>query len=666
MSKRQNKIRVLLWVLLGALVCVVIGGAAYGVFGWYLPYRDAENTMPADGILELREQTDGSLQLCWPEGINTDSYTLDVLDAQGQTLYSYTTADTGCPLPASLPVNTPVTLRVSSGAAWRDKIRPGNEALEVSTLLAPPRVENLVWLTDPQTLQVSLHFDNRDHTSYNLYLSDGSKTVLLETLTKGEAELAFGENTAYPVPEFGSEYVLSFDGVREMPGLTFYSAATNMVNLCREDFLGTALKLQVNDLGNNAWQLFWNETKGEHYEVQQWNGSDWQTVATVAGNSELTYHTGHLARFEQFSFRVIAVGGQAEDIISEPVNMTTGAAAVYCTVWPQRDLDIYADTTCTQVLGTAPAARAYCVLEEKDGLFGIRVGDGIGYIDSNYCMINLPEYLEDLCAYNITNSYSSLFMVHDYEIPQVTGTVFKGYEHVRQADGTFLVPLLYPTAQKLLTAAKAAQALGYTLKIYDSYRPHAATSSVYKLAEKILNDPVPEWTFGQKRETVATEPGQTPETEDIMTYQELMTDNGRYYLGNFLAPGTSTHNLGVAMDMTLVNANGNEETMQTPIHDLSWYSEVGKNTASAKLLRQIMVDAGFVTLSSEWWHFQDAPTREALGLTALETGVSAECWMADDQGWRYRLADGTYYKDCQKTIDGISYRFDGNGYVITN
>ena len=58
-----------------------------------------------------------------------------------------------------------------------------------------------------------------------------------------------------------------FDAVRETPGLTFYGNVNAYMQLCREDFLGTNLYLKNNDLGNNAWQLFWNETKGDHYEV---------------------------------------------------------------------------------------------------------------------------------------------------------------------------------------------------------------------------------------------------------------------------------------------------------------------------------------------------------------------------------------------------------------
>ena len=68
MSKKQNKSRLVLWIILGALLCSLLLGGAYGWFFWYVPYRDAQNTMPADGIMTLQEQSDGSLLLTWPVG----------------------------------------------------------------------------------------------------------------------------------------------------------------------------------------------------------------------------------------------------------------------------------------------------------------------------------------------------------------------------------------------------------------------------------------------------------------------------------------------------------------------------------------------------------------------------------------------------------------------
>lgn len=679
--------RALRWVAVSLLAIAVLGGVtAYGLLEHWLPYRNAQNTMPTDGVLELYEQADGTLRLEWPQGENADGYTLEILRPETvgteteEILYAYTTAGARSCLLPELPTDTELTIRVRSYANYRDKSRLGEQALSVTTVLAVPRIRNLTWTTDADTDKVRIKFDLEENSTCRVYITDaGAQAELVQSLTQGEAELAFGKDTQFPVPAFDGGYTLSFDVCRQTPGLVFYGNTCAQFDLCREDFLGTVLNLDSADLGNNAFELTWNETKGDHYEVQQQDGEEWKTLQSVARDAELVYHTGHLAKFKEFRFRVIAVGGQVDTITSEAVSVTTGAAAVYSTVWPLQELDIYADTDRKEVVGKAPAAQAYCVLEEADGLFGIRFEDGIGYIDSNYCMINLPEYIEDLCEYDITNSYSSIYMVHDYEIPEVTDTVVAGYEQVAMGEDTYLVPFLYPSAKKLVAAAFAAREQGYKLKIYDSFRPRKATNSIYDLTGKIISDLIPEYTFAEKQEMIEAgtwqEPGEgAPEeetapqqTEPTVTYEILMTDNGRYSLSNFLARGYSNHNLGVALDLTLIQLpDGAQVEMQTAMHDLSWYSELKLNNDAAKALQKIMVGAGFGTLKSEWWHFQDNDAKDTLDLQTLQQGVSAACWMRDDDGWRYRNADGSYYVNCRKIIDGVTYHFDENGYVTEN
>ena len=104
--------------------------------------------------------------------------------------------------------------------------------------------------------------------------------------------------------------------------------------------------------------------------------------------------------------------------------------------------------------------------------------------------------------------------------------------------------------------------------------------------------------------------------------------------------------------------------MQCAIHDLSHYAVLKKNNANADLLSKLMKQAGFATLVSEWWHFQDDDAQNTLNLKALWSGVSAQGWVADSQGWRYRRTSGSFYKDCTKTIDGVSYTFDQDGYTV--
>ena len=104
--------------------------------------------------------------------------------------------------------------------------------------------------------------------------------------------------------------------------------------------------------------------------------------------------------------------------------------------------------------------------------------------------------------------------------------------------------------------------------------------------------------------------------------------------------------------------------MQSDIHDLSWYSVTARNNSSAKQLANIMKSAGFATLSSEWWHFQDDEAKKAYSIPSVSKGVGLEGWTADDRGWMYRDRNGEYYKNQTLTVDGMAYRFDAYGYLV--
>lgn len=418
------------------------------------------------------------------------------------------------------------------------------------------------------------------------------------------------------------------------------------------------LGLSCQARGGNTYALTWNEVAGASYAVQlSEDGEHWQTIAEIPADQECSYTTQPLEAFQTYWLSVTAVGVQTH---SEPVTVTTEEKLLYSTIWPLMDQPVYGDAAATQKLGTASAGSSWCVLGMEGQYLKIRFDGQDGYIDSDYCMINLPEYVGQLCNYNITNSYCSAFLVHEYEIDNVSGTVLAGYENVQTGEGTYLVPLLFPAAQKLINAGQSAREQGYTLTIYDSFRPKNTTDQIYSRTTAILDDVLPETTFRGRDVTdldLLAWKGKT------VTYQILMTNNGAYNLGSFLAPGNSRHNFGVAVDLTMVDVEGREVAMQTPIHDLSWYSATDRNNSSADLLRKFMMDAGFKDLVSEWWHFSDAELYNRNAYKPLKTGVSWACWVYDGTGWRYRMADGSFYTDCTEVIGENTYTFDANGYT---
>ena len=496
--------------------------------------------------------------------------------------------------------------------------------------------------------------------------------------------MTFGDEGEFPVPRINEKLTVAFDAYRFSSGIVYYGTVTEQVSVVREDLLNRNLNLKCTDLGNNVYTFTWSETKGDYYELQQYdfNSDSWTALKRVELDGERSYNTGHLSRYTDYRFRAVAVGGQTmEDsrfaAVSEEIPITTGNTAVFTTVWPIQELELYKAADRSEVIGKAQAAKALCVLDEQEGMFRVRIGDLEGYIDSNYCLINLPEYLEDLCLYNITNSYSSLFMAHEYELPTVTGKVLPGYGKVRLQKDQYLVPLLYPVAKRLETAAQSAIEQGYKLKIYDAYRPRKATQAAYNQAIGLKDQPIPETTYTGKVMTdlprLSTETpaeGQlstdSSAKEPVLTYGDLMTDFGRYPMNYFLAAGKSRHNRGIAVDLTLTDlSTGRDLKMQTSMHDLSWYSENARDNKNARLLSSIMEGVGFQGLKSEWWHFHDIEVQDALQPEYQMEGVTPEGWMADDLGWRYRRDSGEYYVNCAKTIDGVDCTFDEQGYLVT-
>ena len=126
-----------------------------------------------------------------------------------------------------------------------------------------------------------------------------------------------------------------------------------------------------------------------------------------------------------------------------------------------------------------------------------------------------------------------------------------------------------------------------TLKIYDTYRPYSVTKYLYENTLLVA--------------------------DKYKEYFNAVVNNFEYSQRWFLAENASSHNYGVALDLTLVDlSTGKELEMQTKIHDLSVYSVIDYNNENAKILAKIMTKQGFSTLRSEWWHFQDNDSKECV------------------------------------------------------
>lgn len=156
----------------------------------------------------------------------------------------------------------------------------------------------------------------------------------------------------------------------------------------------------------------------------------------------------------------------------------------------------------------------------------------------------------------------------------------------RPADG-YAAPhavLTREAALALRDAAEAFQAQGYTLLLFDGYRPQRAVNHFMRWAE-------------DASDTVAK-----AEFYPTLKKAELF-DLG--YIAR-----RSGHSRGSTVDLTLLDASGRELDMGG---GFDWFSPVSGEAyaglsdaqrANRLLLRQGMMAAGFLPYSEEWWHFR--------------------------------------------------------------
>lgn len=174
------------------------------------------------------------------------------------------------------------------------------------------------------------------------------------------------------------------------------------------------------------------------------------------------------------------------------------------------------------------------------------------------------------------------------ELKYATSDNFTGHVIYQFQD----VYLRYGTVKKLVLVQRELRAMGLGLKIWDGFRP---VSAQFRLWE-VLPDPT--------------------------------------YVANPNV-GYSNHSRGYAVDLTLVDSDGNELEMPTEFDDFSAladrdYSDCSETTAAnAMLLQNMMEKHGFTGYFGEWWHFNDTdkyPVEECFDPAVISW------WYADCNG----------------------------------
>ena len=129
------------------------------------------------------------------------------------------------------------------------------------------------------------------------------------------------------------------------------------------------------------------------------------------------------------------------------------------------------------------------------------------------------------------------------------------------------------TAEALVKANEEFKTLGFRIKLFDCYRPLEVQKKMWKILP------------------------------------------GTHYVAN-PAKG-SKHNRGAAVDLTLVDKNGNELDMGTPF---DFFGKKAHHTCTTlpkkvlenrKLLKDVLNKYNFKSIYSEWWHYEYRPEMQS-------------------------------------------------------
>lgn len=136
--------------------------------------------------------------------------------------------------------------------------------------------------------------------------------------------------------------------------------------------------------------------------------------------------------------------------------------------------------------------------------------------------------------------------------------------------------LRYGTVKKLANVQKELKEQGYSLKIWDAYRPFEAQQKLWEVYP------------------------------------------GPNYVAN-PADGMKKHNLGGTVDITMVAADGTVISMPTEFDDFSLkadrnYSDIDNEEAvnNVMILQSAMENNGFTGYQGEWWDYSDTVEYEAV------------------------------------------------------
>ncbi len=318
-----------------------------------------------------------------------------------------------------------------------------------------------------------------------------------------------------------------------------------------------------------------------------------------------------------------------EDLIFElPINGATGYATKTTNIKQN-------NSGSSATVKSISAGDAFMIISEEDEWWYVDYNGTKGWVENTLCMINLPDIIPSI-IYDDTNSYSSLFKSSGYSLQGITGQQLYNVKSYNERLGyeQYNMPVIYQMAKKIYEAQKLALENGDCLKIYETFRPYEVQMKVGAALSELanINDEV---------------------------YNGI--NNSGWGESWFIAQKLSNHQLGVAMDVSIVkvknkvqrNMNGyvyievtnyTEYEMPTDMHELSskaatfkypvssasktaWQSVplATTMTQAAINLQNYCTSVGMSPLASEWWHFNDLDAKN----TVKNNGINGKYYLND-------------------------------------
>lgn len=230
----------------------------------------------------------------------------------------------------------------------------------------------------------------------------------------------------------------------------------------------------------------------------------------------------------------------------------------------------------------------FAVLREENGFFLVKGGERYLWIDTDEVLINIKDFIPSLDVRLSMARSPNQFNMGDQDIPGLTDT--KYYTEKGSKNGTEAW-LMYRVAKKLAKAQAKFLRDGYSIVVYDAYRPYSSTIKFKNSFKAFLNK------------------------QNKSFKNEWFGELGESW---FLAQKASNHNYGIALDISLKNIKtGHILEMPSKMHTLDkrsayyyWCDSKKQSTKNALYLKKTMESEGFSYLKSEWWHFEDKVSKK--------------------------------------------------------